>query len=177
MTQPEVLISGPEPTGAASPSWLPRLAAGVLVAAAAGWVGAQYLEDYRQRQAVEAAADRVAVEIRVPHSALGYRSTVVVTVQVRGLGDPVRVDAPRPVPSSIGTSTTVGAPARVGVDEGNMMLVRIRPDCRRVAATDRVAFDVPVTPASGKRHVLRADAPGVVEVLRLSCASPREDRP
>ena len=172
MTAPEILVSGPDSPAAGPPRRAPRLALWLVVAVAAAWVGTQYAQDYRRHQAVELAADRVAVEIRVPHSALGYGPTVVVTVQVRGLGDPVRVDAPQPVPRDVGTSTVLGAPSTVGVDEGNMLLVRIRPDCARVAAVTAVAFEVPVTPASGRRHLLRAEAPGVVEVLRLACGLP-----
>jgi hypothetical protein len=167
MTAPDVVSGGGDRDPA--PAWVRHAVVAVVVVLLAA-VGLSRWRDAQERRAArDRAADRVDLTIAVTDVAFGFESTALVTVKVRGSGSRVRVDAPATLPREIATATWSGAPVSVGADEGNVIVLRLRPDCGRTRDVTSVALEVPVTPASGRRHLIRIAAPGLAEALHRVC--------
>ena len=132
-------------------------------------LGGRLAHDERRHQAVLRAADAVAVDLIVNDWGTGVGGSAVVSVHVSGRGDEVRVDAPLLRPDVAARIEIVGAPLVVAADTGNQIRVRLQPDCRRVLGVDQLHLEVPVTPSSGRRHVLRVAFPQGPVLLRRAC--------
>ena len=169
MTGPEVLISGGEHELRRFPRWLRRAAAsavvvGVLVAGLVRLSNGQ-----QRRERLERVADAVDVRTGVSGVGLGVGGTVVLGVQVTGTGADVRVETPALVPAYVADLSAVGVPLEVGTGRGNLIRLRLRPDCAKVLTLPTVQFDLPMTPASGHLHVVRIAFDRGPDMLRRAC--------
>ena len=172
MTGPEVLVSGGE--GGREPRRLPlwlRRTTGTVVVLGLVVAGLVRLSADQQRQdRLERVAD--AVDVRSAVSAdvgLGVGGTVVLGVQVTGTGARVRVGAPVLVPPYVAELSAVGAPLDVSAGRGSPIKLRLRPDCTKVLALPKVQLDLPMTPASGRLHVVRIAFARGPDMLRRAC--------
>jgi hypothetical protein len=125
--------------------------------------------DERRRERLERIADAVDVRTGIPTVGLGVDGSVVLGVQVTGKGADVSVGEPVLVPAHVAQLSAVGVPLEVGTGRGNVIRLRLRPDCPRVLNLSRVDLELPVTPASGRRHVLRIPFDRGAEMLRRAC--------
>ena len=132
-------------------------------------LGARLVRDERRHLAAVRAADAVAAVLTVNDWGLGVGGTAVVSMHVSGRGAQVRVDAPLLRPDVATRTELVGAPLLVAADTGNQIRIRLQPDCSRVRALTRVDLDVPITPASGRRHLLRVPFPQGPVLFRRAC--------
>jgi hypothetical protein len=114
------------------------------------------------------AADQVDAVVRISESSVGLGGTVVVGVQVLGRGRELRVDRPRVRPDEFRVEV-IGAPVTVAADQGNQVRMHLLPNCSTARALTRLDIEVPITPASGRRHVLAVPFPNGPDLVRRAC--------
>jgi hypothetical protein len=132
-------------------------------------LGIRIAADQARQDRLERAADRVDVQVSIGELGVGVDESVVLGITVLGTGAPVQVDRPGVRPAELATVMAIGAPRRVARDVGGQLRLRLHPDCTRVSAARRLDVEVPLTPASGRRHVLRVPVPDGPDMLRRAC--------
>jgi hypothetical protein len=148
----------------------------VALGAAVVALGVRVAADQSRQDRLERAADQVEVQMRISELAVGVDESVVLGVTVIGAGAPVRVGPPEVVPAELATVTVTGAPRTVASDIGGQVRLRLHPDCTQVRTAHRLDVAVPMTPASGREHVIRLPVPDGPDMLRRACGylSPEE---
>ena len=171
MTRPDVLISGgagEERPPRQLPRWLRRAAAVVVVLGLLVVAGNRWADDRHRRAVALRAADQVEAALRISEVGLGVGATVVVGIQVSGRGREARVDVPVLRPS-VAEVDVVGAPLTVAADRGSQIRLRLHPDCGRAPDLTELAFDLPITPLSGRRHLVPLPFPEGPDLVRRAC--------
>jgi hypothetical protein len=171
VTGPDVLISGGEEPDAPRrlPVWLRRGVPALVVASLLAALGVRLVHDQRRRDVTLEAANAVDAVVRINEAAVGAGGTVVLGIQVSGRGAQLRVDAPRVRPAGLARAQVIGAPTEVGADTGSQIRIHLQPDCGQAPTLVRVDVDVPITPESGKRHVVRLPFDEGPALVRRAC--------